>query len=101
MQEAKEYLTQSGRPDGLEPLANSIPTSATGTKSEPLQHAFIRSLILGTSNEGYISLCTVIAEATKLDYKSINVPLLIIAGSDDRTASLASSEEILEEYGTI
>lgn len=50
--------------------------AATGSKAGPLHHAFIRALILGTSVEGYISLCGVIADAKPPDYASVNVPLL-------------------------
>jgi pimeloyl-ACP methyl ester carboxylesterase len=74
--------------------------AATGSKAGPLQHAFIRSLILGTSPQGYISLCNVIAKATKPNYGSIKVPLLIFVGSEDKTAPLESSEVILSEFGT-
>ncbi|PVH81065.1 3-oxoadipate enol-lactone hydrolase-like protein [Cadophora sp. DSE1049] len=86
--------------DGLEPLANTIPTGATGSKSTSLHHAFVRSLILGTSPEGYISLCNAIANATKPDYSKIDVPLLVLAGEDDKTAPLAASEAIVSAYGT-
>ncbi|CZT43520.1 related to alpha/beta hydrolase [Rhynchosporium secalis] len=86
--------------DGLEALANTVPTAATGTKSTPLHHAFIRSLILGTSSEGYISLCNAIANAKGPRYSHIRVPLLILAGEDDKTASVESAEKILKEYGT-
>jgi pimeloyl-ACP methyl ester carboxylesterase len=86
--------------DGLESLANSIPTAATGPKAGPLQHAFIRSLILGTSVEGYISLCGAIADAKVPDYASIKVPLLILVGGKDKTAPLSGCKEILKAYGT-
>jgi pimeloyl-ACP methyl ester carboxylesterase len=86
--------------DGLESLANSIPAAATGRFAKPLHHAFIRSLILGTSVEGYISLCGVIAEANVPDYACIQVPLLIVAGQDDKTAPLSGCNEILKAYGT-
>lgn len=86
--------------DGLETFANTIPTSATGTKANALQHAFIRSLILGTSSEGYMSLCNVIAKASKPSYDSIKVPLVILVGSDDKTAPLTGAEAILNAYGT-
>jgi len=85
--------------DGLEALANTIPTGVTGSKAGPLQHAFIRSLILGTSPEGYMSLCSVIADAEQPDYGSIKVPLLILAGEDDKTAPLSFSKAIAEGYG--
>jgi pimeloyl-ACP methyl ester carboxylesterase len=86
--------------DGLEALANTIPTVATGTKAGPLQQAFIRSLILGTRPEGYISLCNVIAKASKPEYHNIKVPVLILVGSEDKTAPLAGSEAIFNSYGT-
>jgi len=81
-------------------LANTIPAAATGSKAGPLQHAFIRSLILGTSSQGYMSLCQVIARAAQPNYEKIKVPLLIIVGTEDKTAPLASSEAILNAYGT-
>lgn len=86
--------------DGLEALANTIPTAATGSKASALQQAFIRSLILGTSPEGYISLCNVIAKASKPEYSNITVPLLILVGSEDKTAPLSGAEAILNAYGT-
>ncbi|KAG9236177.1 3-oxoadipate enol-lactone hydrolase-like protein [Amylocarpus encephaloides] len=87
--------------DGLEPLANSIPTAATGSKAGSLQHAFIRSLILGTSTQGYIQLCDAIATAKSPLYSSINVPLLIIAGMEDKTAPMLGCQNILKAYRTI
>jgi pimeloyl-ACP methyl ester carboxylesterase len=45
-------------------------------------------------------LCNVIATATKPDYASIEVPLLILAGEEDKSAPLSGSEAILEAYGT-
>ena len=73
--------------------------SATGKKSNDLHHAFIRALILGTSMDGYLSLCRVIASANPPNYENITVPLLIIAGEDDQTAPIRGSQGILEEYG--
>ncbi|TVY81120.1 putative aminoacrylate hydrolase RutD [Lachnellula suecica] len=86
--------------DGLETLANSVPAATTGSKAGPLQHAFIRSLILGTSPEGYMSLCSVIGEASQPDYGKIKAALLILAGSDDKTAPLSGSDTITKAYGT-
>lgn len=88
-------------PDGnVEALANTTPKAATGRNSTPLHHAFIRSLILGTEPEGYISLCNAIATAKPPQYSNIKVPLLIIAGSDDQTAPRSGCELILKGYGT-
>jgi pimeloyl-ACP methyl ester carboxylesterase len=57
-------------------------------------------LILGTPPEGYISLCRVISNAKQPSYAAISVPLVIIAGNDDKTAPMEACEEILESYGT-
>jgi pimeloyl-ACP methyl ester carboxylesterase len=86
--------------DGLEALANTIPAGATASASVPLQHAFIRSLILGTTPEGYMSLCRSIATAKTPNYSAIRAPLLILAGDEDKAAPLPSSQVIFDEYGT-
>ncbi|CAD6439137.1 c2bcfbd8-c15f-44c9-aeba-1e4d0f9bb4fc [Sclerotinia trifoliorum] len=85
--------------DGLEPLADSIPKAATGSKASHSQRAFIRSLILGTSSAGYLSLCQVIALAKKPDYAKIQVPLMILAGSEDKTASYEGCVKIHDNFG--
>ncbi|KAH8646992.1 3-oxoadipate enol-lactone hydrolase-like protein [Tricladium varicosporioides] len=95
-----EKRIEAVKQNGLESLANSIPTAATGSWSTSLHHAFIRSLILGTSPEGYVSLCTVIARAKEPNYSAITVPLLLLAGEDDKTSPLESSKSIFESYGT-
>jgi pimeloyl-ACP methyl ester carboxylesterase len=47
-----------------------------------------------------MSYCRVIAIAQQPNYRAINVPLLIVTGSDDLTAPLFSSKIILETYTT-
>lgn len=47
-----------------------------------------------------MSLCHAMATAQEPNYGAIDVPLLIIAGSDDVTAPLSGPKEILEKYGT-
>lgn len=76
-------------------MANTIPNAATGSKSTALHKAFIRELILGQSPEGYVSLCRVISEATAPDYAAITTPLLIIAGSEDKSAPLEGCKHIM------
>lgn len=85
----------------MEPLALSIPVSATGTKATPLVHAFIRALLLASDPDAYISLCRAIAEAKVPDYKSIKAPLLIISGDEDKSAPVEGSTYILEQYGSV
>ena len=47
-----------------------------------------------------MSLCNVIAKASKPSYDVITVPLVILVGSDDKTAPLTGAEAILDAYGT-
>ena len=86
--------------DGMEPLAASIPSAATGSKSTSLVHAFIRALLLGSSPAGYISLCKAIAESAVPGYEKIKVPLLVIAGAEDKSAPMDGIEHIMEKYGS-
>jgi len=88
------------REGNLESIAASVPTVATGPDSTPLQHAFIRSLILSTSTRGYISLCRVIAEAERPDCSKIKLPILFLAGADDYVVPLSTALDMFESYGT-
>lgn len=82
--------------DGMEPMANTIPEAATGSKSSPLHRAFIRELLLGQDPSGYISLCNVIATAQPPNYEAVKVPYLLIAGQDDKSAPLNGCKYIYE-----
>jgi pimeloyl-ACP methyl ester carboxylesterase len=93
-------LTRLSFIDGLEALANSIPPAATGKSASSLVHAFVRALILSTSAEGYLSLCRVIASSERPKYERIEVPLLILAGEEDKTAPLDACKDIFDAYGT-
>lgn len=88
--------TNNSHSGGMEPLADSIPISATGSKATSTQRAFIRALILSQEPQGYASLCSVISKAEAPDYSAIKCPLLIVAGGDDKTCPLPSSEMILQ-----
>ena len=85
--------------EGMEPLANTIPTGATGSKSTSLQHAMIRSLLLSQKPEGYCSMCNVVASAVAPKYEDIEIPTLVIAGDEDKSAPLAGCEEIFKRTG--
>lgn len=87
--------------DGMEPLAASIPTAATGTKASSVVHAFIRALLLGSSPAGYMSLCSAIATAKVPQYGAINVPVLALAGEEDKSAPLEGVKAILDGYASV
>jgi len=86
--------------EGMEPLANSIPQMATGSKASPLARAFIRELLLAQDMWGYVSNCRVIAGAKPPKYGKIKVPVLIIAGEEDKSAPLEGCKKMFEQLGT-
>ncbi|KAG5989807.1 hypothetical protein E4U43_004428 [Claviceps pusilla] len=83
----------------MDGVADVVPSAATGPRTTPTQKAFIRSLLLAQSPEGYSSLCRTIADAHPPRYEDATCPLLIIVGSDDSTASMSGSQEILNSWG--
>ncbi|KAK2751454.1 hypothetical protein FQN55_000729 [Onygenales sp. PD_40] len=91
---------QAVEADGMEPMANTIPTSGTGSKSTPLVHAFIRQLHITMNPQAYISLCRAIAEAAVPDYSQITIPMLLLGGEEDTAAPMEGSKLIWESYAT-
>ncbi|RAL00634.1 alpha/beta fold hydrolase [Aspergillus ibericus CBS 121593] len=92
-----EVMTQRSElasTDGMESLANTIPKSATGARSSPLVQAFIRELLIGQNPKGYAVLCQAIATAPMIDYSAITAPFLLIAGEEDKSASMEGCQHI-------
>lgn len=80
----------------MEALADTVPASATGSKATAVHRSFVRALIMAQEPQGYASLCKVIADADAPDYSAVACPLLILAGAEDKTSPLSSSEMILD-----
>ena len=57
-------------------------------------------MLLSQSPEGYIANCKAIQFATPPDYAAVKCPMLIIAGSLDKSASLQGCQKIFGELGT-
>ncbi|PHH78054.1 hypothetical protein CDD83_4051 [Cordyceps sp. RAO-2017] len=85
--------------EGMEAVADTIPLAATGPRASSVSRAFIRALLLAQSPEGYASLCRTIAHARRPRYDAIRCPLLVIAGSHDRTSPSEAAHAILESWG--
>ncbi|RMZ89482.1 hypothetical protein DV736_g3295, partial [Chaetothyriales sp. CBS 134916] len=85
---------------GIEAMANTIPVAATGSKATPLHRAFIREMLLGQNAEGYIANCKAIKTATPPDYAKVTVPILIIAGEEDKSAPLVGVHKIYQDLGS-
>jgi pimeloyl-ACP methyl ester carboxylesterase len=84
----------------MEPMANTIPSAAVGSRSTPLQRAFIRELLLGQDPKGYAALCRAIASAQVPDYAAVRAPFLLIAGEEDKSASMEGCKFIFEHVGS-
>lgn len=76
----------------MEPLANTIPTSATNKKSTALQRSIIRELLLNQDAKSYASHCNVICKMQEPDLKSINTSVLILAGDEDMSAPVVGCQ---------
>lgn len=98
--EILEKRIQVVEKEGMEPIANTIPAAATGKKASPTARAFIRELLLAQNPAGYISNCRVIANAKPPNYAKIAVPVLILAGEEDKSAPLEGCEKMFEQMGT-
>ncbi|KAJ5891370.1 Alpha/beta hydrolase fold-1 [Penicillium subrubescens] len=85
---------------GMEPMANTIPSAAVGSRSTPLQRAFIRELLLGQDPKGYAALCRAIASAQVPDYAAVRAPFLLIAGEEDKSATMEGCKFIFEHVGS-
>lgn len=72
----------------MEPLANTIPTSATNKKSTALQESIIRELLLNQDPKSYASHCNVLCNMKEPSFQSIKAPVLILAGEEDMSAPL-------------
>ncbi|WEW58228.1 hypothetical protein PRK78_003696 [Emydomyces testavorans] len=83
---------------GMEAIATTVPQSATGTRCSTLVHAFIRQFLISTDPAGYVSLCRTIAEASVPDYARIEIPVLLLAGEEDKSLPLSARTKILDGY---
>lgn len=81
-------------------MANSIPSAAVGSRSTPLQRAFIRELLLGQDPRGYAALCRAIATAPVPEYAAVRAPFLLIAGEEDKSAAMDGCRHILENVSS-
>ncbi|KAJ5590496.1 Alpha/beta hydrolase fold-1 [Penicillium hetheringtonii] len=84
----------------MEPMANTIPFAAVGSRSTALQKAFIRELLSGQDPRGYAALCRAIASAQPSDYAAINAPFLLIAGEEDKSASMEGCQHIFNHVSS-
>ncbi|KAF3386983.1 3-oxoadipate enol-lactonase 2 [Penicillium rolfsii] len=97
---AMQTRVEAVRNEGMERIANTVPSAAVGSRSTSLQRAFIRELLLGQDPEGYVALCAAIANAQVPNYAAVQAPFLLIAGEEDKTAPMEGCQFILEHVGS-
>lgn len=85
---------------GMEPMADSIPFAAVGSRSTPLHKSFIRELLLGQDPKGYAALCRSLSTAQPADYAAVKAPFLLLAGEEDKSAPLAGCEHIFNHVSS-
>lgn len=86
--------------EGMQPMADTVPDTAVGKKASSLAKAFIRELLLGQDPAGYCSNCRVIVNARPPDYGKISIPVLILAGEEDKSAPLEGCQKMFEQIGS-
>lgn len=95
-----EKRIEAVQKDGMQPMADTVPQAAVGSKASPLASAFIRELLLAQDPAGYCSNCRVIVNAKPPNYGKISIPVLILAGEEDKSAPLEGCKKMFEEMGT-
>lgn len=82
----------------MDGLADIIPKAATASTATALSRAFIRTLLLAQSPEGYIANCRAIINASVPAYEKIKSPLLLVAGAEDMVCPIELSQKIHDMY---
>lgn len=95
-----EKRIEAVKKEGMQPMADTVPQAAVGSKASPLASAFIRELLLGQDPAGYCNNCRVIVNAKPPNYSKISIPVLILAGEEDKSAPLEGCKKMFEEMGT-
>lgn len=86
--------------DGMEPIADSVPTAATSEQASHLIRGFVRELILSSEPKSYASHCQAIIDAKEPDFAAIKAPVCILAGDEDKSAPLEGCQYIHDHVGS-
>ncbi|HEY9267031.1 MAG TPA: alpha/beta fold hydrolase, partial [Mycobacterium sp.] len=89
------------REAGMSTVADSIVAAALSHETHntrPTSVALVRELILGQNPEGYASACEALAAAVEPDLASIEVPVLLLTGDEDKVSPVTVNDELLSIY---
>lgn len=87
------------RADGMEAsgVAQAVSVAATSLQTQnqsPVLTSSVRQSLLATHPEGYAKGCMALAKSTSINInmKTLDMPVLLVAGSDDKISSVALAE---------
>jgi 3-oxoadipate enol-lactonase len=79
-------------------IANAV--SEATRRDKPEVAAFVRELVMRQDPEGYARNCEALAAATDPGPVAADLPLLLMTGSDDKTAPPAVSQALADAHGS-
>lgn len=85
------------RGEGMAGIADTIVaggTSAATRASRPEAAAFVRELLMRQDPEGYALSCEALADAQPAGVEALNIPALLITGSEDGTSPAAAVRQL-------
>lgn len=88
------------REQGMEAVADAVVNGGTSEETRtqrPAVAAFVRELIMRQDPQGYAAHCEALADATAVDLGKIEVPVLLVTGSEDKVGAPATAEAMFNE----
>lgn len=88
------------RENGMESIADALLEGGFSATSKTNQAAMglVRSLLQKNDAEGYAASCRALAEAKAIHHKEVTVPVLIIAGDEDKTTPLPMEKALYQSF---
>lgn len=99
--EATRGRARTVRAGGMQAVTDTILAAALSkaTHAErPVTVAAVHELLLGQDPEGYAGACEALAAATEPDFASIDAPVLLITGDEDKVSPVSTNEALLGIY---
>lgn len=87
---------------GMGAIAAKVATAGVSERtntSGALSKAFVQSSLLASTAEGYAQACRALAAAEDPVYGNVKVPVLIVAGSEDKTSPAATTDKLAQMLG--
>lgn len=103
--DATRKRAETVRAEGMEAVADAIVAAATSEQTRrerPAVAAFVRELLTRQDPKGYAAHCEALADATAVDLSRIEVPVLLLTGTEDKVGAPATAQAMAEElmHGT-